>query len=135
MFETMSGWTLCGRRAPAMFGGIISRIIRLNARCFKGCCLLGRWYSATIFRFFSFFATATRPATFQCRKKCVGALCHRRRVSMMPVVMYHPGLTTVLAAPRRREFLDFVVPELRGAFRKLSAPVQIQSRSFLCRVI
>jgi len=46
-------------------------------------------------------------------------------------MMMDAGLARSITSPRWRAVRYFVISELRGAFRELTAPVQVQSGSLL----
>lgn len=136
MIEAMPRRALGGRGASAVLGGVIGGIVGLDT----GILELGRvlrLHAAGILGFLPFLAPAARPATLESREEGVCALRHRRSVITMPMMMHDAaGLARSTTAPRWRTVGDLAVAELRGAFRELTTPVQIQSGSLLdARVI
>lgn len=123
----MPGRALSGRGTSAMLGRVIGGIIGLDARILELARIL---HAAGILRLFPLLAPAASPTTLQGREENVGALCHRcRTVPMMPMMVDDAGSTRSIIPPRWRAIRDLVVPELRGAFRELTASVQVQSGS------
>lgn len=130
--EAVPGRALSGRRTSAVFGGIIGGIIGLSTGILELARVL-RLHATSILELFPLLAPAARPAALQSREESMGALSHRHRavMPMMPMMMDDVGLARYITPPRRRAVRNLVVPELRGAFRELTAPVQVQSGSFL----
>lgn len=77
MIETVPGWTLRCRRAFAVLGRVIGRVIGLDP---------AMWYPA-IFRLFPFLAPVAAPPAFQGREEDVRTLRHRSGVSMVAMVV------------------------------------------------
>lgn len=127
----MPGRALSGGGASAVLGGVIGGIVGLDAGILELARVL-RQHAAGILGFLALFTPASRPATLKSREEGVGALRHRRSVITMPMMVHDAaGLARSTTAPRWRTIGDLAVAELRGAFRELTTPVQIQSGSLL----
>lgn len=127
--EAVPSRALSGRGTSAVLGGVIGGIIGFDTEILVLAPVL-RLHATGILGFLPFLTSAARPATLQSREKGLGALGHRRTVMpMMPMMMDDAGLARSTISPRRRAVRDLAVPELRGAFRELTAPVQVQSGS------
>lgn len=115
-----------------MLGRVVGGIVGLDAGILELDRRVLRLHAAGILGFLALLAPAARPATLEGREEGVGALRHRRSVIAMPMVMHDAaGLARSTAPPRWRTVGDLAVAELRGAFRELTTPVQIQSGSLL----
>lgn len=130
MIEAVPGRALRGRGTPAVLGGVIGGIIGLDAGTLELARVL-RLHAAGILGLFPLLAPAPRPATLQGREEGVSALRDRHRAVPMVPMMDDTGLARSITSPRRRAVRDLAIPELRGAFRELTAPVQVQSGSLL----
>lgn len=129
MIEAVPGRALRGRGTSAVLGGVIGGVVGLDAGILAR---VLRQHAAGILGLFPLLAPAPRPATLQGREEGVSALRDRHRaVPMMPMMMDNAGLARFITSPRRRAVRNLAIPELRGAFRELTAPVQIQSGSLL----
>lgn len=110
-----------------MLGRVIGGIIGLDARILELARIL---HAAGILWLFPLLAPTASPTTLQGSEENVGSLCHRcRTMPMMPMMVDDAGFTRSIIPPRWRAIRDLVVPELRGAFRELTASVQVQSGS------
>lgn len=128
----MPSRTLSGRGTSAVLGRVIGGIVGLDTKILELGPVL-QLHATGILGFLPLLTPAARPATLQSREEGMGALGHRHRavMPMMPMMMDDAGLARSIISPRRRAVRDLAVPELRGAFRELTAPVQVQSGSLL----